>query len=154
MNFAWARMWIKTFSESADKAVTLYADPFLFEDLLLGQQIADKEELRRAFQVFENTEPPGPAGVNVFDVLRYTGDAQSGVIEWEWRGRHVGEFLGVPAAGKDTVVRGMTFHTYANGKIVREATFWDAVSALQQLGALKPTVQFWKVAEKPTAAEK
>jgi hypothetical protein len=89
--------------------------------------------------------PPGPAGTNIFEVLRYTGDAQHGIIEWEWRGRHVGEFLSVPAAGKETVVRGITFHTYENGKIVREATFWDAVTALRQLGALKPTVEFWKV---------
>ena len=81
MNFAWAHMWIKTFAESADKVVELYADPFLFEDLLLGQQITDKEELRCAFEVFENTDPPGPAGTNVFEVLRYTGDAQHGVIE-------------------------------------------------------------------------
>ena len=29
MNFAWANMWIKTFSESANKVVDLYADPFL-----------------------------------------------------------------------------------------------------------------------------
>jgi steroid delta-isomerase-like uncharacterized protein len=73
------------------------------------------------------------------------------VIEWEWRGRHVGEFLGVPAAGKETAVRGMTFHTYENGKIVREATFWDAVTALQQLGVLKPTVEYWKGTGKPSS---
>ncbi len=144
MNFAWAQMWITTFAESADKVVDLYADSFLFEDLLLGQRITDKAELLRAFKVFENTDPPGPAGTNIFSVLRYTGDEQHGAIEWEWRGRHVSDFLGIPAAGKETVVRGMTFHTYENGKIVREATFWDAVSALQQLGALKPTVEFWK----------
>lgn len=144
MNFAWAQMWITTFAESADKVVDLYADPFSFEDLLLGQRITDKAELLRAFKVFENTDPPGPAGTNIFSVLRYTGDGQHGVIEWEWRGRHGSDFLGIPAAGKETVVRGMTFHTYENGKIVREATFWDAVSALQQLGALKPTVEFWK----------
>jgi steroid delta-isomerase-like uncharacterized protein len=144
MNFAWVRMWITTFATNADAVVDLYADVFLFEDLLLGQRISDKEELRRAFKVFENTDPPGPAGTNVFDVLRYTGDAQQGVIEWEWHGRHVGEFLGVPAAGKETVVRGMTFHTYENGKIVREATFWDAATALRQLGALKPAVEFWQ----------
>jgi steroid delta-isomerase-like uncharacterized protein len=148
MNFAWAHLWIKTFAENVDKVVEMYADPFLFEDLLLGQQITDREELRRAFKVFENTDPPGPAGTNVFDVLRYTGDAQHGVIEWEWRGQHVGNFLGVPAAGKETVVRGMTFHIYENGKIVREATFWDAVTALQQLGTLKPTVEYWKVSGK------
>ena len=144
MNFAWAQMWITTFAESADKVVDLYADSFLFEDLLLGQRITDKAELLRAFKVFENTDPPGPAGTNIFSVLRYTGDGQHGVIEWEWRGRHVSDFLGIPAAGKETVVRGMTFHTYENGTIVREATFWDAVSDLQQLGALKPTVEFWK----------
>ncbi len=38
---------------------------------------------------------------------------------------------------------------YENGKIVRESTFWDAVTALQQIGALKATVKFWKVSEKP-----
>jgi steroid delta-isomerase-like uncharacterized protein len=153
MNFAWAYRWIKTFSESAEAAADLYADVFLFEDLLLGQRITDKEELRRAFKVFENTHPPGPAGTHVFEVLRYTGDVQQGVIEWEWRGQHVGEFLGVPAADKETVVRGITFHTYKHGKIVREATFWDAVSALQQLGALKPTVEFWKVPGSPRKTE-
>jgi hypothetical protein len=51
MNFAWAHMWIKTFAESADKVMDLYAEVFLFEDLLLGQRITDKEELRRAFKV-------------------------------------------------------------------------------------------------------
>lgn len=144
MNFAWARMWITTFATNADAVVDLYADVFLFEDLLLGQRISDKEELLRAFKVFENTDPPGPAGTNIFEVLRYTGDTQHGVIEWEWKGKHVGEFLGIPAAGKETVVRGMTFHTYENGKIVREATFWDAATALRQLDALKPAVEFWK----------
>ncbi len=59
MNFAWAHKWIKTFSDSADKVVDLYADVFLFEDRLLGQCISDKEELRRAFKVFENTTPLG-----------------------------------------------------------------------------------------------
>ena len=85
MNFAWAHTWIKTFSESADKVVELYADIFLFEDRLLGQRISDKEELCLAFKVFENTTPPGPAGTNVFDVLSYTGDAHHGVIEWIWQ---------------------------------------------------------------------
>ncbi|MCS6925427.1 MAG: ester cyclase [Candidatus Binatia bacterium] len=151
MNFAWAHMWITTFAHSADKVVELYADPFLFEDLLLGQRISDKDELRRAFKVFENTDPPGPAGINHFEVLRYTGDARYGVIEWQWHCRHVGEFLGVPAAGKETLVRGITFHTYENGKIVREATFWDAATALRQLGVLKPTVEFWKVRNEPAS---
>lgn len=144
MNFAWAHNWIKSFAESADKAVEWYADVFLFEDLLLGQRISDKEELRRAFKIFENTNPPGPAGTNVFDILSYSGDARQGVIEWIWRGKHVGEFLGVPAAGKETSVRGLTFHLYENGKVVRELTFWDAATALRQIGALKPVIEYWK----------
>jgi hypothetical protein len=62
--------------------VDLYGDPCLFEDLLLGQRIFYKEKLRLAFKIFENTDPPGPAGVNIFNVLRYTGDVHHGVIEW------------------------------------------------------------------------
>ena len=56
MSFRFAVMWLKAFRESADKVCELYADEFLFEDLMLGQSITDKGDLARAFALYANTD--------------------------------------------------------------------------------------------------
>ena len=73
MSFSTAQDWIKTFFESADKIVSYYADPFVFEDVTLYQTITDRAELHAAFVPFENKDPNSPIGVHYFDVIRYDG---------------------------------------------------------------------------------
>ena len=73
MSFSTAQDWIKTFFESADKIISYYADPFVFEDVTLWQTITDRAELRAAFAPFENKDPDSPIGVHYFDVIRYDG---------------------------------------------------------------------------------
>lgn len=66
------------------------------------------------------------------------------VMNWLWKAKHNQDFLGLPAKGKTTVTRGITFHLYKDRKIVREFTFWNFRSVAIQLGALEPQQQFWK----------
>ncbi|HEY2659552.1 MAG TPA: hypothetical protein VGI79_07505 [Caulobacteraceae bacterium] len=73
MSFSTAQDWIKTFFESADKIVSYYADPFVFEDVTLYQTITDRAELYAAFKPFENKDPNSLIGVHYFDVIRYDG---------------------------------------------------------------------------------
>lgn len=73
MSFSTAQDWIKTFFESADKIVSYYADPFVFEDVTLYQTITDRAELHAAFVPFENKDPESLIGVHYFDVIRYDG---------------------------------------------------------------------------------
>ncbi len=65
------------------------------------------------------------------------------IIQWVWRARHNMDFLGLPAQGKTTYCRGMTFHCYRARRIVREFTHWNFRDVAIQLGAMPPQQKFW-----------
>ncbi|MDX1613337.1 MAG: ester cyclase [Candidatus Promineifilaceae bacterium] len=50
---------------------------------------------------------------------------------------HTGEFLGVPATGKEVVITGIMIHRVENGKITDEWTESDMLGLLKQLGAME-----------------
>lgn len=52
-------------------------------------------------------------------------------------------FSELPAKGKTTYARGMTFHAYKDRKIVREFTYWNFRGVAIQLGVFKPQAKFW-----------
>lgn len=66
------------------------------------------------------------------------------VMNWVWKAKHNGDFLDMPAAGRVTHTRGMTFHTYRERKVVREFTYWNFRDVAIQLGVHKPQTEFWK----------
>jgi steroid delta-isomerase-like uncharacterized protein len=51
-------------------------------------------------------------------------------------GKHTGDFLGIPATGKDVSMSGITIHRVTNGKLSEHWAQIDALSLLQQLGAV------------------
>jgi len=65
------------------------------------------------------------------------------VMNWVWKAQHNMDFLGLPAKGKTTHCRGITFHAYKNRKIVREFTHWNFRDVGVQLGAFDPQQKFW-----------
>lgn len=65
------------------------------------------------------------------------------VMNWIWKAKHNMDFLDLPAKGKTTHARGITFHCYKDRKIVREFTYWSFRSVAVQLGVLKPQEKFW-----------
>jgi steroid delta-isomerase-like uncharacterized protein len=134
MSFRFAVMWLKAFRESADKVCELYADEFLFEDLMLGQSITDKEDLARAFAPYANSDPGNGIGVHEFRIDEVIGDDNRALIRWTWRAIGAAAFLGVPTNGKVVGTTGHTMHIYEGGRIKRESTYWDATSVLRDLG--------------------
>lgn len=70
------------------------------------------------------------------------------VMNWIWKATHNNDFLGLPAKGKTTYTRGITFHCYRDRKIVREFTFWNFRHVAIQLGALEAQQKFWLKPEK------
>lgn len=52
------------------------------------------------------------------------------------RGTHQGEFLGVPASGKEVNIWLMVISRMADGKIAEEWQMVDALTLLQQIGAV------------------
>jgi len=121
MSYRFAVLWLKAFRESPEKVCLLYADEFLFEDLMLGQSITDKADLARAFAPYANTDPDN-------------GIENRALIRWTWRAIGAATFLGVATDGKDVGTTGHTMHIYEGGRIKRESTYWDATSVLRDLG--------------------
>ena len=134
MSFRFAVMWLKAFRESADKVCELYADEFLFEDLMLGQSITDKGDLARAFAPYANTDPGSGIGIHQFRIDEVIGDDDRALIRWTWQAIGAAAFLGVPTNGKVVGTTGHTMHIYEGGRIKRESTYWDATSVLRDLG--------------------
>ncbi|MET0985573.1 MAG: ester cyclase [Steroidobacteraceae bacterium] len=137
MNLEWEQHWLQLFNKNLEALMAYYPEDFEYEDLNLGIRIEnDKAKLRRLFTTFENTDPN--ASEHYFNALRYHGDEHGGCVEWSWEIRHKSDFLGLPAAGKTTQVRGMTIHKFRDGKITLERSLWDTASLMRQLGLKAP----------------
>jgi steroid delta-isomerase-like uncharacterized protein len=134
MSYRFAVLWLKAFRDSPEKVCQLYADEFLFEDLMLGQSITDKGDLARAFAPYANTDPGNGIGIHQFRIDEVIGDENRALIRWTWRAIGAAAFLGVPTNGKDVGTTGHTMHIYQGGRIKRESTYWDATSVLRDLG--------------------
>jgi len=179
-----AQNWVTAFFEKgAEEVMGYYADDFVWEDIQFMQTITTKEELYKAFVVFNNSGPDSPFGVHRFEVLRYDGGPAGnnkatkrestgvpdtwteaefrpyeqqillgsdldydewGYLQWVWKAQHNSDFFGIPAAGKSTTSRGVTFQCYKKGKIVRCQTFWNFRDFAMQLGVIPMPDHAWK----------
>lgn len=126
--------WLKAFRSSAEKVAWMYADEFLFEDLMLDQSITDRDELIRVFAPYANADPSNGIGIHQFRIDEVIGDEHSALIRWTWQAHGADAFLGIPTNGRTVGTTGHTFHIYENGRIRRESTYWDAASVLRDLG--------------------
>lgn len=135
MSHTFAVKWLKAFRESPEAVVALYADDFLFEDPILGQTITFREDLLRVFAPYANADTQNCIGINNFRIDEVVGDDHAAIYRWTWRAPTATAFVGVPTNGKVPGARGITFHIYdADGRIKREASFWDVSTAVSELG--------------------
>ncbi len=133
MNLDWAKQWMGSFSAGVGTVMDMYADDVQFEDVIFAYSCEGKAELTKFFAGSEALE----AGENAFSVNDYSGDANGGAVEWTWQAKHAGDFLGVPAKGKETTVKGVSILTFTGGKIASQRDYWDVAGALRQLGAME-----------------
>jgi steroid delta-isomerase-like uncharacterized protein len=137
MNLEWEQNWLEQFDNRLEELMANYPDQFEYEDMNFGVRIDnDRAALRRWFKTFENVDPN--ASRHVFNASRYHGDAGGGSLEWTWEIEHRTDFLGLPAIGKKTFVRGITIHKFIEGKIVLERSLWDTAALMRQLGMQAP----------------
>ncbi|HKP42137.1 ketosteroid isomerase-related protein [Mycobacterium sp.] len=135
MSHTFAVKWLKAFRESPEAVVALYADDFLFEDPILGQSVTSKEELLRVFAPYANADTENGIGINNFRIDEVVGDERAAIYRWTWQAPTASAFVGVPTNGKVPGTRGITFHIYdTDGRITREESFWDVVTAVRDLG--------------------
>jgi len=76
--------------------------------------------------------------VSTCDLPPNTGPIINTVSRVKAWGKHTGDFLGIPATGKEVTMTGIAAHRIANGKIVEHWGQNDVLGLFQQLGAFPP----------------
>ena len=69
-----------------------------------------------------------------FTMKNVFGQNDNIVKHWNFKGKHTGEFFGIPATGKTVDLDGTTLVKMKNGKIAQEQDFFDNMLFMQQLG--------------------
>ena len=73
-----------------------------------------------------------------FIVKEIFADGDKLVKYWQFKGKHTGNFFGIPATGKSVDVIGCTIATIIGGKITEEQDFFDNLEFFKQLGLKAP----------------
>jgi steroid delta-isomerase-like uncharacterized protein len=71
-----------------------------------------------------------------FIVKEIFADGDKLVKYWQFKGKHTGNFFGIPATGKSVDVIGCTIVKMKDGKIAEEQDFMDNMVLMTQLGLL------------------
>ena len=60
-----------------------------------------------------------------------------GIGEGHFRGKHIGNFLGIPATGRPVAFRFTVFVTFRDGLMAGERFYYDLAGLLRQIGAIE-----------------
>lgn len=69
-----------------------------------------------------------------FSIIDIFGQGEKMVKHWNFKGKHTGDFFGIPATGKLVNIDGVTLIKMKNGKIAKEQDFMDNAIFMEQLG--------------------
>ena len=97
---------------------------------LLDQYIADSDQALK--QHIAYSESAFPRYELVAEDMRAEDDKV--VLRFTLRATHRGEFMGIPATGKQIAVPGLIIYRMANGKIAEHWMQVDSVELMRQLG--------------------
>jgi steroid delta-isomerase-like uncharacterized protein len=118
-------------TRQADPILAFFTDDCIYENFARQTAYRGKEALRD-WLVGTFAAIPDFS----LEVLSLFGSGSSVACEWVMSGTHSGDALGFPATGRRFSVRGSTVAELSDGKIRRNADYWDLASFLQQLGIL------------------
>ena len=72
------------------------------------------------------------------EVLDQFSDGEFVITRVVGRGRHTGDFMGLPASNADVSMEGIAIHRVVDGKLVEHWGQVDGVGLLGQMGAIPP----------------
>ena len=113
-----------------ERADDLVAIDFVELDPLPGQQ-QGREGLKQVISTFRTAFPDIRW---VIEEMVAEGDKV--FSRFTWHGTHRGEFLGVPATGRQISVMGMVVDRVVAGKMVESQILMDSLSMMRQLGVI------------------
>jgi steroid delta-isomerase-like uncharacterized protein len=113
--------------ERVDELVAL---DFVELDPLPGQQ-QGREGLKQVIAAFRTAFP------DIHWVIEeMVGEGDRVFSRFTWHGTHFGEFFGVPATGRQIIVKGMVVDRVVAGKMAESRILMDGLSIMRQLGVI------------------
>jgi len=76
-----------------------------------------------------------------FTIVDCFGQGDKIVKHWRFKGKHTGDFFGVPATGKTVDIEGTTLVRMSGGRIAEEQDFYDSLVFNTQLGLMSAPTQ-------------
>lgn len=156
-----SRRWTSALTSSVDAALDRYAEDFSYDDHADRDHVLDtaitKAELAPKIGAYSNTDPRNGLGIHRFEVLEsYPVAGVNGnpsvVTRWTWTGSGLDTYRGVATGGRQLSTTGITWHQLdADGKIVREQTYWNDTPVLQELGIPIITPRYWEAGFDPAS---
>lgn len=107
-------------SENFDEKVTMIMSP---------QNIVGIEGFKDYYQNFLT----GFSNIQ-FTIKDAFGHKDKLVKHWRFKGKHTGDFFGIPPTGRSVDIEGVTLVEMKDGKIFQEQDFLDSMVFMQQLG--------------------
>lgn len=89
------------------------------------------EGLKQALPAFRQGFPD--MQVTEFESWEDNGTVADRVV---WTATHTGDFMGIPATGKQIKVSEIHINRFANGKLAERWGNWDQMGMMQQLGVI------------------
>jgi steroid delta-isomerase-like uncharacterized protein len=133
----WAEGWS---AHDPQRVAQLYADDCVCEDVPLGAVTRGRWELAALGRPFPLCGLGGrPQDAFPDFGIELTGGFVAGdraAMEWVMSGTHARGRPGVPASGRRFRVRGATVLELRDGRVTRNADYWDTATLLNQLGLL------------------
>ena len=105
-----------------------YAEDAVVHDPLFAQPFVGKAAIAARYAAEVASVPD-----RALRILNRTVSGTELMVEWEASGTHAREFLGFGGKGRSYTLRGTTVVARRDGKIVREAHFYDVDALLRQI---------------------
>lgn len=117
------------FFNAAHGDVSMLADDVIFKLMATGQESATPQGVSEMFQYLYHVAFDAVATANVM----VFGDDHA-VCEFDFHGKHIGEFAGVPATGKEVHVPLCVVYDLEKGKIKAARIYFEIPALMAQLG--------------------
>ncbi len=140
----------------------------MFYDEVLNRGNLDVIDKTTAENYVDHTAPPGmspgregerqwfallraafPDGQTTIDDIIAEGDKV--VVRATMTGTHQGDFMGIPATGKQVTISGIDVVRFHEGQSVEHWGQWDMAALMQQLGVASPPVPRTAMSEESEA---
>ncbi len=123
------RQTLQRYADSAHTDLSMLSEDVVFTVMATGQESRGREAVQGLLYYFYHIAFDAVANPR----LAIFGDS-NGAMEFDFVGKHTGEFAGVPATGKEVNVPLCVVYDLENDLIKRGRIYFEIPALLQQLG--------------------